>query len=275
MRGASSLTDMALRSLLTLLALLLLAGRAAAYDVIAVAVPGMADSLHAVVASPAAPAPERGWPSLYMLNGYEGSHLDWAKRVNIDSIAEARGLVMVFPDGGNSWYFDTPGCPMESGITGPLVATVDSLYHTSTLRAHRAIAGLSMGGHGAIRLAGRHPELFGTVASMSGAVSLAGNPLMRKRYGLRHLLGDFDANPAKWFAASAMAQVDALKRADTRIALFCGTSDPFINDNHQLVSALMDKDVLVEYHFAPGNHNWAYWRRTFPQLLDFVTRNAK
>lgn len=266
---------MRLRSLLTVIALLLIGGRAAAYDVIALAVPGMADSLRAVVARPAAPAPVGGWPSLYMLNGYDGSHRDWAKRVNIDSIATARGLVMVFPDGGNSWYLDTPGCPMESAISGPLVATVDSLYHTSTLRAHRAIAGLSMGGHGAIRLAGRHPELFGTVASMSGALNLAGNPRIRRRYGLPKLLGDYNDNPAKWVRASAMSQIDALKQADTKVAVYCGTADFFFNDNKQFVDQLTRKGVAVEYHFTNGDHNWTYWRSTFPLLLDFISLHVR
>ncbi|MCM1336127.1 MAG: alpha/beta hydrolase-fold protein [Candidatus Amulumruptor caecigallinarius] len=263
------------RALLSAIALLFIGGRAAAYDVIAVAVPGMADSLRAVVAAPASPAPEGGWPSLYMLNGYDGSHLDWAKRVNVDSIASARGLVLVFPDGGNSWYFDTPGCPMETAITGPLIATVDSLYHTSSLPSRRAVAGLSMGGHGAIRLAGRHPELFATVASMSGAVDLATNPAMHKRYALRSLLGPYEAAPQQWRDASAVAQVANLSRNGTKVWLSCGESDFFYPDNERFARELRRAGVEVTFRTLPGTHNWKFWRAEFPQLLDFVSQSVR
>lgn len=265
---------MNLRCILTAICLLGLWSRGMAYDVIAVAVPGMADSLRAVVAAPAGTAPEGGWPSLYMLNGYDGSHMDWAKRVNIDSIATARGLVIVMPDGGNSWYFDTPGCPMESAITGPLVKAVDTRYHTATTPSRRAIGGLSMGGHGAIRLAGRHPELFGTVASMSGAVDLATNPRIHSRYGLKKLLGPYEADPAKWREASAVSQVSSLAKNGTKVWVTCGESDFFFADNQRLIKLLRDAGVDVKVRTLPGDHNWAFWRGSLDPMLDFVVKSV-
>ena len=260
--------------IIALAAILGLCSPARAYDVIAVAMPGCpGDSLRAVVAAPSGTPPAEGRPSLYMLNGYSGSHLDWAKRVNIDSIAQARGLVLVFPDGGNSWYIDTPGNPIESAITGPLVSYVDSLYHTADSPRRRAVAGLSMGGHGAVRLAGRHPELFGAVAAMSGALDLATNPAIRKRYGLAKVLGPYDADPQKWRRESATAQVEALRDASTPVLLICGDADFFLSDNRRFAQLMQAAGADCRLDIRPGDHNWRFWRAQLPAVLDFVCQS--
>lgn len=84
-------------------------------------------------------------------------------------------MIIVCPDGRNSWYWDSPVDPsmqMESFFTDCLIPTVDSLYRTMPARGGRAITGLSMGGHGALWLAWRHPDLFGAAGSMSGGVDI-------------------------------------------------------------------------------------------------------
>nr|WP_246333551.1 alpha/beta hydrolase family protein [Aureimonas mangrovi] len=130
---------------------------------------------------PDGPVPAEGWPVLYLLHGHDGNERSWADLGGIQArldrlIADGTiaPLLVVMPDAGNSWYVDSadvdgPG-DYETAITVDLVAHVEANYPAQKSAAGRAIAGLSMGGFGAIRLAYAHPQLYTATASLSGAL---------------------------------------------------------------------------------------------------------
>lgn len=106
-----------------------------------------------VVASPDGVPPAKGWPTLYLLNGYDDNEEAWPKRNPLDSLSNAYSVIIVCPDGRNSFYWDIDdsiqtGLKMESFITRGLVSYIDKQFHTDT--ASRSIAGYSMGGHGLV-----------------------------------------------------------------------------------------------------------------------------
>ncbi len=99
----------------------------------------------------------------------------WATDTPIGALADQYHLLVVCPDGENSWYFDSPENPrskFETFVSGELVSFIDGHYRTIPNRAGRATLGLSMGGHGALFLAIRHQGVFGAAASMSGGVDI-------------------------------------------------------------------------------------------------------
>jgi S-formylglutathione hydrolase FrmB len=130
---------------------------------------------------PDGPAPAEGWPVLYLLHGHDGNERSWADLGGIQATLDRligdktiAPLLVVMPDAGNSWYVDSadvggPG-DYETAITADLVAHVEANYPAQKSAAGRAIAGLSMGGYGAIRLAYAHPQLYTATASLSGAL---------------------------------------------------------------------------------------------------------
>lgn len=222
-----------------------------------------------VVASPKRPAPATGWPSLYLLNGFQGGEKDWTRRTDLDSIADARGLVIVCPDGGNLWYWDTPKARMESYITGTLVAAVDSLYSTARNPRSRTIGGLSMGGHGAMWLGARHPEVFGAIASMSGGLDVT-SKACRNKFQIPALLGRYEANPQAWADHSAMSVIPSLGRNGQRIFMICGIDDFLYADNVAFDKALDDARIPHTFITRPGVHDWVFWKAALPLVVDFA-----
>lgn len=120
-------------------------------------------------------------PVLYLLHGLGGNERDWQNAGNIEETADgliANGtidpLLIVMPAVGNSWYVDSkavggPG-DFETVIMDELLPHIEATYDVAPGRANRRIAGLSMGGYGAVRLAYAHPDHFGATASLSGAI---------------------------------------------------------------------------------------------------------
>ena len=108
------------------------------------------------------------FPVLYLLHGATGCYSDWSRKTDLHPLADRYGVVIVCPDGQDSWYFDSPIDPtmqFETYVSKELVAYIDSHYRTHANRYMRAITGLSMGGHGALFLAPAPSTLFVSVRS--------------------------------------------------------------------------------------------------------------
>ena len=119
------------------------------------------------------------WPVVYLLHGADGSYRDWPRKARLDSLATRYGVIIVCPDGQDSWYFDSPVDPtmqFETYVGTELVQWIDAHYRTRAAREGRAITGLSMGGHGALWIGWRHPDVFAQTGSMSGGENLAPFP---------------------------------------------------------------------------------------------------
>lgn len=125
-------------------------------------------------------ANDKRYPVIYLLHGGGGSHADWTSLGATDA-TEAKDVILVQPGaGGGSWFVDAelPGQddirPLwETYITSQLIPWIDNHLRTIDSRSGRAIAGLSMGGYGTMMLASRHPHLFISASSFSGAIDLA------------------------------------------------------------------------------------------------------
>jgi S-formylglutathione hydrolase FrmB len=117
------------------------------------------------------------YPVLYMLHGLTANYLEWTK-LGVPQYANRHDLIVVMVDGGNSWYvnwaksYDDQKNNWDDYITKDLIGYVDSHYRTIAKRQGRAISGLSMGGYGALAVGLRHPDMFCSIASHSGALSL-------------------------------------------------------------------------------------------------------
>lgn len=212
-------------------------------------------------------------PTVYLLNGYgQNNHKAWSTITDLDSLADRYGVIIVCPSGYNTWYFDSPvqtEWKMESFITGELINTIDSLYPTIPSPEMRAITGFSMGGHGAMWLAIRHPELFGSVGATSGGVDFTPFP---ENWNLPALLGPRDENPELWKSHTVAAAVDTLTPGRLNIVFDCGTEDFFYPVNCALDSAMNALRIPHQYFIMPGAHNAPYWSRSIMRQLDFFDR---
>jgi enterochelin esterase family protein len=138
-------------------------------------------AIPALVYVPDGEAPAAGWPVIYLLHGHGGDETSWVRLGDIEATLDRMigdgGIpptLVVMPGVGDSWYVDSrevggPG-DFETALAGDLVTAVEAAYPTRRDRGGRAIAGLSMGGYGALRLAFARPELYVATASLSGAI---------------------------------------------------------------------------------------------------------
>lgn len=236
-------------------------------DTLAVATPCLPDDEGVTVVVPRQAA-DTSVPTVYILNGYSGNHLDYISRIKgLGDMADRFGMIFVMPDGRNSWYWDTDSMKMETFIARDLVAEIDSRYPTIANRDNRAIVGLSMGGHGAFRLATLYPHIWGSAGAMSGGMDIT---KFAGKWGMDKLLGkSFDEDPDLWRSSSVAAMVPKMKDAGVNYTFDCGSSDFFADVNAALHQALLEADVPHDYTSRPGNHSWAYWNNSLPYILHY------
>ena len=240
--------------------------------------------------------PARRYPVVYLLHGYNNRYDSWLRKTKpeLPRTATAYGTIIVCPDGASSWYWDSPVDPRsryETYVSAELVSCVDSLYRTVRSRRGRAITGYSMGGHGALWLAFRHPDVFGACGSMSGGVDIRPFP---NNWKISEQLGPYSENPRLWDEHTVIEQlyrvvpftdrnrevaskearpVDySLQPGQLAIVIDCGTEDYFFEVNRQLHERMLYRHISHEYIVRPGGHTHDYWREAVEYHMLFFRR---
>ncbi len=202
--------------------------------------------------------PIRIFPVVYLLHGAQGSYRDWPKKADLRSLASQYGVIIVCPDGQDSWYFDSPIDPkfqFETYVVYELRNYIETHYRTLNHSKYRAITGLSMGGHGALWLAWRHPDVYGSCGSMEGGVDIYNFP---NRWKVNERLGEFESNKEVWREHSVMSLVPTLEPGQN-IVIDAGKNDIFIEANNALHEALDKQGIPHDYTVRPGKHSWSFW----------------
>ncbi len=232
----------------------------------------------AIVIKPADYWQEKKFPVVYLLHGAFGKYSNWITKVPaLEGMANQYHMLIVCPDGAdNSWYFDSPvdsTYRFETHVAFEVPQYIDAHYKTIADRAHRAIAGLSMGGHGAFFLAFRHAEIFGACGSMSGALNVSG---IKDHYDLGKRLGDSVRNAHYYNDWSVIKIIEKYPKDSLAIIFDCGLDDSHSAVNRAVHEKLVQMKIPHDYIERPGGHNWIYWANAVKyQLLffhDFFSR---
>jgi S-formylglutathione hydrolase FrmB len=211
------------------------------------------------------------YPVLYLLHGYGGAFSDWSEHAKAAEHVAGRPLIVVMPEGANSWYVNgANGEAWETYLTGDLIAEVDATFRTIATRNGRMIAGLSMGGYGAIKAGLRHPELYALVGSFSGAFDITRPADVFQGERKPDVMAVFgpagsavrSANDV--FALAAAAKTDGLPY----FWIACGTSDPWLEPNREMARTLKARGLAYEYRERPGGHDWTFWDWAVQSLLN-------
>jgi putative tributyrin esterase len=212
-------------------------------------------------------------PVLYLLHGLSDDDTVWLRRTSIERYVAPLGLAVVMPQVHRSFYTDEAyGGRYWTFLSEELPELVGSLFRVSDRREDTFVAGLSMGGYGALRLALRQPDRFAAAASLSGALNIAGlrtgrvrpeDPRMFDRiFGGREVAGSPDDLLALVRAADP-ASLPAL-------SVCCGTEDGLIEDNLSFSRAAAKAGFPVATSFGPGAHDWAYWDARIQDVLAWL-----
>ena len=221
------------------------------------------------------------YPVLYLLHGAYGHFNDWLSKTPdkmlVHNLADKYNIIIVMPEGETfSFYLDSPvnkGSQFETYITKEVVQKIDQTYRTVADKKGRVISGLSMGGHGAMYLSSKHPELYSAVGSMSGALDMGSIVTPESKERVTKLLEPaFGPNgaPQEVYAAHAvMNMVDKIKINKLPTIIDCGVDDFLIETNRELHRRLVYAKVPHEYIERPGAHTWEYWENALPTHLLF------
>jgi S-formylglutathione hydrolase FrmB len=230
------------------------------------------------------------YPVVYLLHGGSGAFSDWHQKVTekglVNRMAEEHDLIIVTPGvGPASYYYDSPlldSVRYETYITQELIPFIDANYRTLARKEARAITGLSMGGHGAITLAAKHPTLFIAAGSMSGVMNIdtdlwkVGEEFRNlRKQGQKEMLGAINYKGPVFSSYTAVGLIDQLKNQKIYLLFDCGIDDFLIETNRQMHSLLMEKKVPHEYIERPGAHTWNYWTEALPVQFFFLTKYLK
>ena len=231
-------------------------------------------------------ASERKYPVVFFLHGANENERRWSTRgrtdIMIDRMVEAGEIgefIVAIPFGANSFYTNSiSGERWEDMITTEFIPMIESTTRAEGTRAGRALSGISMGGYGALKLAFKHPEFFGSVSAHSPMLiddfAAAANRLRRARtfyalfdniFGVSRDLAYWDENNPLRIARDT-GGLDGL-----RIYFDCGTADEygFHVGATQLSEILNARGIDHEFHLFPGNHGWDYAHQHTDESLLF------
>ena len=226
------------------------------------------------------PEPKRlgaHYQTLYLLHGLSGDHTSWCRQSSIERYAAAYGIAVVMPDAERSWYADTAyGAPYFTFLTSELPRVCQGYFKgMSPRREDNAIAGLSMGGYGALKAAVLCPERYGYAASLSGSLDITrrGRPypleLWRGNFGFD--LPDataLEGSENDLFASTRRA-IEAGKELP-KLFLWCGTEDSLLHTNRAYRDLLCELDVEHAYSESEGDHSWQWWDLHIRDVLKWI-----
>lgn len=227
------------------------------------------------------------YPVLYLLHGAYGHFSDWLNKTpdtnTVKSLADQYNLIIVMPEGENfSFYLDSPvnkGSQFETYITSEVISKIDATYRTVADKKGRVICGLSMGGHGALYLSAKHPELFAAAGSMSGAVDMGGIPdrdTPEKTNKLMEPVFGAQGAPQETYASYAVINmIGKIKANKMPLIIDCGVSDFLIESNREFHRRLVYYSVPHDYTERPGAHTWEYWQNALPYHVLFFNNILK
>ncbi len=233
----------------------------------------------------------RNYPVLYLLHGYTDDETGWTQFGETNFIADkciqsgdAAPMIIAMPDGGVNWYVNSYDGKekYEDFFIKEFMPFIEKTYRIRTQKKYRAVAGLSMGGHGTLMMATKHSELFAAAAPLSAAVwtddeitnmpnenwdAALGLPYGKGLKGKERLSEHYAQNSALKIIEKANAE--DLKKV--RFYIDCGDKDFLIKGNMALHALMIDKKIPHEFRVREGAHNWTYWRTALPEVLKFVS----
>lgn len=222
---------------------------------------------------------DKKYRTLYLLHGLYGNYMDWVSNSSIQIYAEEHDLAVVMPNGDNSFYVDQPVRNNDYGsfIGEELVEVMRRMFPLSRKREDTFIAGLSMGGYGALRNGLKYADTFSYVAGFSSALHIfeasPRDPRRRTLCGEDACMGDWDEavrtdkNPE--VALSQLKEkVDAGKAVYPQVFMSCGTEDDLLPVNRTFRDKLTAAGVPLTYEEAPGAHEWSFWDKYVCRIIE-------
>ncbi|MDO5403518.1 MAG: alpha/beta hydrolase-fold protein [Eubacteriales bacterium] len=211
------------------------------------------------------------YKSLYLLHGAGGDHSSWITKTRISDYADNTDIAVIMPSGNNKCYF--------TFITEELIKKCEMWFSLSTKKEDRFIAGMSMGGYGAVNAALECPDKYGAVFSYSGLMDIVerfNNPrgidftpvfgnesqLLTGNYDLMEKVHKYHDR----FSENVEKQ--------TKFYIYCGLSDRILHMSDKMYMNMKDNGFNVKYQAEEGSHDWEYWDKCISKTVDIINNST-
>lgn len=215
-------------------------------------------------------------PVVYLLHGGGGDFHEWSNDSDVAGFAE-KGLILVMPEGESSYYtnsVDPSHDRFEDYVVTDLISDVEGKFPADPTR--RAVAGVSMGGFGAIKLALKHPGLYKFVGALSPAIDVPSRPFSIKRISqYRHhaaIFGAWGSQTRKENDPFILAGI-ADPRSVPYMYISCGEQEGLLRPNKQFVALLVRRKFQFEYHVGAGGHDWNQWNGRLTSMFESLLQH--
>ena len=222
-------------------------------------------------------APETPMRTLFLLHGYTGKAGNWVP----EELARKYNFAIVMPTAENSFYLNglSTGHAFQTMLGEELVDYVRRTFRLALRREDTCIAGMSMGGFGALHTALAYPETFGKAAGLSSALIVHGiahmkpgedNGMANYAY-YRECFGDLETVESRDANPEVQArQLKAKGGTIPGIFLCCGTEDFLLESNRHMHRFLQEESIPHEYLEGPGQHDMAFWNEYIVKAVEWM-----
>lgn len=208
-------------------------------------------------------------PVLYLLHGLSDDQTMWSRFTSIERYANEAGLAVVMPGVARSFYAnEAHGLRYWDFLTVDLPAAIEEFLSLTHDPSRTFVAGLSMGGYGAMKWALRQPERFAAAASLSGVLDprplfATGERDALVRRVFDGIVADAD-DPMSLLAAADLATLP-------RLFVACGTEDELVSGNEAFCALAASRGIDVHTDFRPGGHEWELWDSVIAEVVTWLT----
>ena len=211
---------------------------------------------------------------LYLLHGYSGNHMDWVRRTAIERYVDTYQICVVMPEIYNSFYSNNAfGIKYFDYVAQELPLIIEKMYRVSSKKENRYIAGLSMGGYGAMKVGLTYPNQFHKIASFSGVLDIdqmyKDGP-KEKRDLLFNLI--FEKHPVTNTKDDLFYLVKEAKKKNDSLNLYiaCGKDDFLYPHHTKFINYLNQEKIPYEYYETNGGHEWRLWDLFIQKALKWM-----
>ncbi|GKX31562.1 esterase [Vallitalea longa] len=230
------------------------------------------------------------YPVLYLLHGLSDDHTGWQRRTLIENYVRDKEIVIIMPNVHRSFYTDMKnGYKYFEFVSEELPSIVKEFFPISDKREDTFVAGLSMGGFGAMKLALNYPDRYSKAASLSGALGMVKNMKEMEEYSSTNKDNSVSDNIT--FRINEMKNIfgsygeikescnDLFYLLDKNIAegreipnLYqsCGTEDSLYDDNIRFRDYVKSKGIHITYEECEGDHTWDFWNKMIEHVIEWL-----
>jgi S-formylglutathione hydrolase FrmB len=218
---------------------------------------------------------EGGFPVIYLLHGLSDDSTAWCRNTSIERYAENKEIIVVMPWAGKSFYTDMKfGEKVFTYISEELPKFCEQMFPISSKREDKFVAGLSMGGYGAFKLALSKPDCYAAAASLSGALDIV-NLLNKKDVLTINILNSIygeNGTPIPEQDDLFVLIDNLVKNKGTipKLYMICGTEDFLYEDNLRFSKHIVKLGIDAKIRWEPGTHEWGFWDKYIQDVLDWL-----